>query len=780
MADDQNWWGDAPEVPKESGASDQSWYADAPMAEPSQTPVAKIASETADAADEHLLTYEAPDSDTWTGWAARAGRAASFGAADPLSAAIMKYAPDWLGGNEVARNADYSEVLGAIRQGYEDDKSLSAEVVGSIAPGAAVGKAAIGIGRVAAAGAARTGLVNGAMRWAGRHPKLARIAGSAAMGSEAAGAYEAVRSSIDEGLDAWGGDGFNPQNIIDATVQGAIVGAVLTPVADEALAGAGGVYQWAKAALVGSDDAQAAQATKRIVTAIARPGEQPDAAVMRLRNDVQQFTAENGRPPALFEILPPEKTEELSDVIRFYSGLGQRAKELAETQVERSIMDLDAVVNSGLPLKDTLQIQRQADGLFSAVAAKYGKTPVAVSDEAMDVLGQNRAWLGKQHNNPATREIERVLDARDNVTAIQSKVDNLIKRKNVADARQEVAELGEDIARILDDQHNASSLPSSELAALRNLKRLRDSIAKRMAATNAADVAGSDVSKFSAELQFAKKALTDYRNEGLKITLSDANALRAAASRYAFRSTDLAEQDAARAVRDAVSQVGVDEVPIYGRVVKLYSKAMTRKEAQDAGRAAVKGSESPENLAEWVGRGVTPKGKNVSPNNLKANQRGADEGARLEIRDATQGRPSDAIRLAENISESPRIQRAIRTVSPNGDRIAASAEQVNRTTQGAKALARAKSPTELQEEINQAKETVESVLFGKLGGAATAGIVARQLMKFKIPRGTAKKLVEMMGDPDQLEKALTYVARRGIDVRRFVAIAAAEIENADQ
>src|SRR5690606_5138991 len=115
-----------------------------------------------------------------------------------------------------------------------------------------------------------------------------------------------------------------------------------------------------------------------------------------------------------------------------------------------------------------------------------------------------------------------------------------------------------------------------------------------------------DRDAFMPTLRAAERILQDYENNGLKITLSAANNMRARASSDVRTVADPNAREMARAVRDAMTRVGVPEVPVYGKVVKAWGKVLTRAEAQESGRQAVKGGVSPDNLGVRVDKGRLP------------------------------------------------------------------------------------------------------------------------------------------------------------------------------
>lgn len=735
-------------------------------------------------ADKHLaaenkLTFTPMDDTTWLGLAGRAGRSSTFGLSDYLSAAVIRQKvkqehPDWT----------YDEIVKALRKGYKDDPSVGGELVGALLPGAIIAKGATKGGRLLTSPAVRAGLTNGAVKWAARHPKLSRVIGASALGGSAAATEEAVRASVDESIGASVGEEFNPQRIIDDTLTGAFVGAVGGPAFSAAGSAVGKLANWAKASFGGADT-QTLQASRRILDAVRMPGEPPDDAIKRLNGDVQRYVQQNGRQPALAEIIAPERVEDLADVMRYYSGLGERGRKMSDEMIARAITNFDDAVRSGQRLKDDEVIEAQMENIFSSVMRRAGNVPVNMPEESVDALARNRGLLASlAKNSEEARRVMRVVDARESIGQMRETARRLVNRTNIADAKTEIAQLGERIARLLDSEFNSSSIEPSELAALRNLKRLRDSIARRMQAVSQGENAQFDLEKFMPELRAAENILRDYEANGLKISLSAANDIRRSASREVSRASrtggTLADINEAIAVRDAMAPVGAAEVPRYGQVVKMWNRAFTRAEAQATGRAAAKGSVSPANLDTRLTYGRLPDKPRADVATVRA---GAEEGARLDLSEAARGTKGEAVRAADRVASSPKISENLRLAIPDGaEDIIAAAIQTGKSVKGANAL-RAKSPGAAREMVNDVKEMAEAVAVTGvsgtgIGGAATAGLIARQFKRIDIPRGTAEKLIDMLGDPDQSIQALRYMADKGVDLRAFFGVLANELNKA--
>ena len=71
---------------------------------------------------------------------------------------------------------------------------------------------------------------------------------------------------------------------------------------------------------------------------------------------------------------------------------------------------------------------------------------------------------------------------------------------------------------------------------------------------------------------------------------------------------------------------------------------------------------------------------------------------------------------------------------------------------------------------------LEGIVAHRLGGAALAQLGAWLFTRARIPRGTATKVIEMLADPGQSDKALAYMVRRKVNMAGFVGAVVAELE----
>lgn len=729
---------------------------------------------------------DAAPSQGFMGWLNQVGRAAFLDVGDRLEAKMVY---DRL--KDKHPGLTEADVYKLVNARNEAQQSMSADVAGFLAPGLGVIKGVRAGGLAAQTAGRSVGITQGAMKWAASHPVLSKFLRVSAEGASGGALFEAVRESTDQAVNASVGGRVDPQDIIDATITGGVVGALLAPplqgATNAAISGVkalgnspalSGVVNWT-ARTLGLQEPQAVKASETLLRAARRPGEELEQTAARLSASAQAFKAQHGRAPALAEILPNEQVEDIANIVRHYSDLDQRVRELTDQQIDTAIRGYESAATSGVPLKDTSTIEYQADRMFNALMRRYGRTAVDVPDDTLEVLARNTDWLTQQvkAGNEAAKAVKRVVDARTSIGALRRQFSILKGKENVSIMRQEVADIREELATLIRDQELAGDVPMSEMAELASLARYKDAITNAVAKAEAAGQSTMAANDLLPILQNAELVLQKYQRDGLKVSLSDANYLRRAASKHANTEADAAKRDIARSINDAVSRVGRAEVPRYGRVVRLYSDAMTRSEAQTAGRAAVRGAESPENLRVWVNQGRSPKGVQTGTGRMPSVQRGAAEGAKLEIRDALQGTRREARQMVGTMGESRRVQEGIRTAVPGqqGDTILAGAKTLQQSIDNLETLARAKSPSSLSEAQAQAKELAEVMVSGRLGGAALAGLAARLYTKFRIPRGVARKTLEMLADPEEGAKALMYLKKQGVDLPAFYGAVAAEL-----
>lgn len=721
----------------------------------------------AEQTEQHLarVQYTPPSSDTAAGWLGRVGRTMSFGLSDTLSAALIQRQL-----REQDPSITYGEVLSAVRKGYAEDTSISAEIAGSLTPGsAAVGlaKGTMKGGKVVLDAAERAGILKGALNWLGKDKAFSRIASAAGGGAAVGMTYEATKTAVDEGIGAVAGENIDPDKIWDNAVQGAVIGAVLAPPVSEALRGAAGVANWAKQAF-GQNTANTMNASQRIIRTLSSPGETADQTVMRIRSDAQAFTEQNGRPPALFELISPDKSGDIADVARYYTGLSPRVRALTDEQITQSVRTLEKAVSGTKPLRDAEVIESGIEYTFSDLMRRNGDTLVDLGDEAFEALGRNRGFLTMQaKHNPEARQLLRVVEARENITELRSTVAKMANSRNLAADKEEIAGLQARIAEIIRQEAEANAQGMSELTDLRTLKQLYSALSNQFARMQQSGYAEANMNNSLATLRKAEQVLNQFEKDGFKVSLRSANAMRHASSRAAKNANDLSAQAEALGVRDAIAKVGTAEVPQYGRMVKVWNRQLTRKEAQETGSAASRGTVSPENLDVRIGKGRLPGRPRAAV--LDDVRKGVAEGARIDLRNTMRGSEKGAVRRAEEIAESDLVQENIRKAVPEGgEEIVAKAAQTKKTVESAKAAKSKMSPSELQEEVTKVRDQVEGLVLGRLGGAGIAGLAARQLMKFSIPRKTAEQVVEMLGDPARMDDALSYIASRGIDLTTYV------------
>ena len=718
------------------------------------------------------IQFTPPDSGTTVGWVNRASRAATFGLSDTITAFAVQHQM-----KDEVPDLSYAEALSAVRDGFKADQSLTAEIVGSLVPGVAVGR---GLTKAWDA-ATRAGLTQGALRFVANNPKSGRVI--AAMGAGAAGGMveEFVRTSVDETVGIAAAEDFDGGRIMTASLTGAVLGGVVGAGIQLLARGAGPVpgavdivQRFGAAFNVGPQQAQTAGT--RIWNAMRLPDETAEQTMARVAQDAQIFQTENGYAPAMADLMAPEKVAEVADLVRYYSGLDTLSAKYADDGLERAMSSFRRAIDSGDRLKSTEQIESQAEDMFTEMARRYGSTPVAVSDDVMDQLAPVAGWVKGQNMNAGGKAIARVLDAKANIDVVRQRTGNLRNARNVADARAEMGALGDEIAFLQGDpagvgaaRDEVADLAGGDgaLGAMKNLYAQLRAQTDNMKASDGAVVAQQKLDRMQASLGTMETALDDYR-AGLTISLSDANSLRAAASKWTFKATDLAQQEQARAVRDAMSGVGVTEVPRYGQMVRLFRDGMTRSDAQQTGIDAAKGTIDLRDLGTRLRKARLTNRPRSQGTAVDALRRGVREGAVRQISNEAQGTTAQALSTSRRLTDSPRVQQGLDMAAPRDSRrITDGARRANESADQMGAMARPASPSITSEELAQMRELATGAVFGNLGGAGRAALVSRVLQGTRMSRGAARKTIDMLGDPQQFDQAVRYMESKGADVGAF-------------
>jgi hypothetical protein len=121
------------------------------------------------------------------------------------------------------------------------------------------------------------------------------------------------------------------------------------------------------------------------------------------------------------------------------------------------------------------------------------------------------------------------------------------------------------------------------------------------------------------------------------------------------------------------------------------------------------------------------------------------------------------------LNASPTAQAGVRAAAP-----AKAAQTLDSAKQAYKSLVaaeRMRLPSSRLSE-SQGREAINEMVSAGLlssgvgfGGAAKAGLVVRLLTGLGLSRGVAKKSIEMLADPDNVDKVLALWRKKGIDVR---------------
>lgn len=661
----------------------------------------------------------------------------------------------------------YADAMAVIKANDAATKNTTADITGAILGGGLLVRG----GQKLVAEGAKRGFARGALQYLSRDTKTAKVLSSIAAGAAAGSVEEGMRVGLEETFDATAGMGFEGDRVKDSALMGALIGGAAGPVADAAMAGGGRAWQFARR-MFGSDDANAMKATQQLLKEYANSNETLEEAGMRFQQSVRTFQEQNGRLPAAAEIMKPEQVRNMADVVRLHNGLDTRARELGEEGVERALKEYNTAVTMGNQVASPELIESHMEDLFTDVMTRHGNKMVPVGDETFALMQQNRDWIrqvGMSGNQGAARMSE-ILDTQANIQGMRNKVRQLLDRNNTAAERDMVAELREELAFELDRLFKEAGADSSKVAELQNMIQLNKAITDKLATGRHATHAGFQLDEFRPMLQNMEGMLKDFEENGLMISLSDANQIRSTASKHfnmARRSGDAPRMDAARRVRDAVGPVGKVEVPEYGQVVKAWNLEMNRVEAMETGIKAARGDMIVDDLAVRLEKGRIPgKPRQGSPEQLEAIQKGAGEGSRLELSQQIERGTRAGVGSAQRVASSPRAQKSLALTLGDlpAKEITRHAKKVSDTYERMAALAQPRSAGTLQQEMDQARDIATGAVFGNLGGAGKAALLTRLFRDLKMPRGTAEKVVDMLGDPSKIDQALRYMQSKNIRV----------------
>lgn len=703
-------------------------------------------------------------------WFGDVGRGTILGPlADPIAALVLTQTHD----------VSYRRAMDAIESQREakGGTSTTASIAGAFLGGGVV---AAGLKKGATYAATRSGLARGAMQWAGKDKVLNRVVAAAATGAAAGAVEEGIRTSLEETIDATQGQGFDTQRVTDSVLLGALIGGAATPALQEGLNGAKWMGTFLKRTL-GNDDATTYQATSMVVRALAKQGEDMDTTVNRWQQKVQEFRMRTGRTPAAAEIMRPEEVASVSEVIRSFSGLDIVAKEYGEQGVRRALKDYDDIIRRGGDVPDPETIRVGMEDLFTDVMNRHGKTPVQVPDETIGYLMRNRDFLRQiaQNGNDGAAKMVRVLDGQADIDKITRNYQNAVSTQSNADAFRYVNQLKVDLEDLVQREMASGGTELSERQALQNLVNMQQKLANLQQSGSQLNAATFRVSEMRGMLDEANKVLEAYRRDGLQISLSDANAIRATASKKSFqlRNADPDKADQARFVRDTVARVGT-EVDEYSDVVKRFNLENTRADAQAMGALASKGDINAMELGTRLERGrLQNRPKARSGEQVAAVRQGAAEGTQRSLQDEMRGTPKTQLAAAERMATSPAAQGTVAQTlgDATSKEMTRAAQQVLDTYESMKKLAAPVSETVMASERKLAADVMTGAVFGSLGGAGRAALLNRLLTRSQIPSGTAKKIVDMLGDPSQIDKALEFVQSKGIRVGPMFAAVLAHL-----
>ena len=733
--------------------------------------------QAADSADAYAEAAERVAEEMTTGekvldWIGDAGRATFFGPiADPIAAQIIS----WQQGDDVT----YAQAYEAIQANNKATKNTSANIVGAIVGGGILAKG----GMKVAAAAAKRGYCQGAMKYLGRDKRWNRFLGNTVTGAGAGMLEEGIRVGLEETFDKTAGLGFDGERWGESVVMGALIGGA----AGNAMALISGAAKTPLDFLkrtLGNDNANWQKASHQLLKEFRTSNETVEEAGVRFQQEVVAFQQANGRLPAAAEILKPEQVRNMAEVIRMHNGLDIRARELGEAGVERALKEYDAVVTNGRGQVPSPEVVLEGvENLFTDTMTRHGKKMVPVSNDVAQQLIGNRRMIAALQTSPnkGAAKLGQILDHKAAIGGVRKKVSAILNKSDAANRKAALTEVQRELAEELDTLFNEAGAESSRVAELRNIIQLQKAIDAQIGASNSADFIGRELDELRPKLMRMDAELKNFEENGLLISLSDANDLRRMASeafRMSARGDDAFAMNTARQVRDSVASIG-SEVPEYAQVIKTFNLENLRAESMSMGRKGARGEMILEDLQSRMrtGRPDARGMRQTSPDQLAAVRRGTGEGARLELSQAVRKGGVQGVKSAVRLANSPQAQDSL--AAALGDmpakEITRQAAKVAKTYEGMGMMTGARSASELAQELEQASEIATGALFGNIGGAARVGLFKKVLRDLKMPRGTAERVVEMLGNPNEMEKGMRFMQSKGIRIAPLYAAIAAHL-----
>ena len=710
-------------------------------------------------------------------WVADVGRSTIIGPlADPIAALILskQFEDDGI---------SYKQALEVVQANNEERSGWTSKLVGAFLGG---GLVVSGL-KKATAEVTKRGVARGAMQYASRDKVLNRVVSGAAVGAAAGAVEEGIRVSLEEAVDMSAGKGFDAGRVQNSVIMGALIGGAATPVLQEGMNGAKWMFHHLKKT-AGNADAMTYEATRQILKEMNVPGETMDQTADRFRQKAMEFRQKHGYVPSAAELMKPEQVKNVMEIARAHNGLDIHARKLGEKGVKRALKDYDAQVTGGRGVIPSPEAVREGvEDLFTDVVDRNGSTMVSVADDTMVYLQRNANFVENMANsgNEGAQAMARILRANNDIDVITNNYKKLTDLKANADGRTLVSDINRQLQQLIEKETTpAPGVKRSPRNELQTLLDVTNAVEKNLAAVRTSALAGRKLEEFRPQLARAMQIIEDHKQNGLKISLSDANQIRSTASRHFSSLTkngDPADADAARRLRDTVAPIGKEEVPEYGDVVKRFFLENSRADAMETGTLAARGDLDLDQLGARL-RGRLPKAPRVkaksNPEGVKAIEGGVEEGMRRELAKEISGNtgqgkvmPQTGVKSAQRVAGSPRIKESLKAALDTNDakEITRAAKNVTRAYERLKEMSKPTSPSEMKVDRESAAELFTTGVFGNIGGAGKAAFLTRILTGLKFPRGTATQIVDMLGDPKQLDSALAFAQKKGVRLGPLVA-----------
>lgn len=214
-------------------------------------------------------------------------------------------------------------------------------------------------------------------------------------------------------------------------------------------------------------------------------------------------------------------------------------------------------------------------------------------------------------------------------------------------------------------------------------------------------------------------------------------------------------------IMEEVTERAIQADPRYGAALGAFRRGQQAADAVKIGQG-LRGAKTTEFVQEVEG--------------LKPQQKRAlRTGVRTGLADQAVESPSAAAGLAQDISQNAGLQRKLQAADPEGaqrliNRAGAEAEGLRAVDASVRGVQRPSASQETSEQVVQATEALVTLL-GRGSAAFQTNVIRKGFQRAGVPPTAAKKLAEMLTDPNQTEEAIRILNQVGVEPRMVEQIA---------